>query len=402
MVPDLEGVSEKNTGSVVIMKKIGLIVNPIAGMGGRVGLKGTDGTEILNKAIQLGASQEAPNIALSALGKLEPLKDELFVLTAAGDMGENQCKSLGFRYEVVGNVDSSKRDLKEDFLQTDSSDTIEAARTMEDREAELIIFAGGDGTARDIQTAVENRIAVLGIPAGVKIYSPVYGNTAQAAGELALRYLRDGNLPLREEEVVDIDEEMIRNNRVRTELFGYLKVPYKKEYLQNKKAPTPLDEEESRKAIALDLIDHMQPEEYYVIGPGTTPGAVMEELGVPNTLLGIDIIKDRKLIRGDCSEKDILGILEIFGDNPVKLVITPTGGQGYLLGRGNQQISPAVLQRIGRENIIIISTNSKIVELQGRPLYLNTGDESMDQRLAGYYRIKTGYGICIMYRVSSG
>jgi len=309
---------------------------------------------------------------------------------------------LGFQHEVVYKIHRSidnDRATGSTCSFTDSSDTVKAAGIMEKRGAELIIFVGGDGTARDICKAVENRVAALGVPAGVKIYSPVYGNTPQSAGELAFLYLRDGKLPLREEAVVDIDEEAIRDNQVKTELFGYLKVPYKKEYLQNKKAPTPLGEEESQKAIALDIIDHMQTGEYYIIGPGTTTGVIMEELNLPNTLIGVDVIKDKKLIRQDCNEKVILDLLR---ERSAKLILTPTGGQGYLLGRGNQQISAEVLGKIGKENIIIISTNSKIIELHGRPLFIDTGNESMDQSLAGYYRIKVGYGTFIMYKVSSG
>lgn len=384
MVPDLETVSEENT-----MKIIGLIVNPIAGMGGRVGLKGTDGIEILNRAIQLGASKEAPKIALSALSRLEPIKGELLVLTASGEMGEDQCKALDFHCEVVHTADG----------ETDCSDTARTVRIMEQRGAELILFAGGDGTARDVCRVLENKTPALGIPAGVKIYSPVYGNTPQSAGELALRYLRDGNVPLLEEEVVDADEEAIRQNQVRTELFGCLTVPYKGEYLQNKKAPTPLDELQIRRAIALDVVDHMEPDAYYLIGPGTTTAAVMAELDLPNTLLGVDVVRSGKLIKGDCSEKDLLQLLN---GGSGKLVITPTGGQGYLLGRGNQQISPAVLERIGKDNIIILAADSKIISLQGRPMFIDTGDAGMDQELTGYYRIKTGYGSSIMYQVTDG
>ena len=399
------------------MKTIGLIINPIAGMGGRVGLKGTDGDDILNKAIMLGASKEAPNMALNALRKLEPIRDELHVLTASGDMGENQCKALGFRHEVVHQTginagrELSKTDDERGLasgVYTDRGDTVAAAAAMAERGAELILFAGGDGTARDICRAVGTRAAVLGIPAGVKIYSPVYGNTPQTAGELAYLYLRNGNLPLKEEEVVDLDEEAVRENRVRTELFGYLKVPYQREYLQNKKAPTPLSEGESRRAIALDVIDHMTEGAYYLIGPGTTAGAVMEELNLPKTLLGVDVIRDRKVVRLDCSEKDLLDILDssdipdLPGGRSAKLVIGPTGGQGYLLGRGNQQISPEVLRRTGRENIVVVSVNSKIIDLQGRPLLVDTGDEIMNRSLEGYYRIKVGYGSDLMYRVSAG
>lgn len=371
------------------MKIIGLIINPIAGMGGRVGLKGTDGVETLDKAIKLGAIKEAPNKAIKALKKLEPIKEELLILTSSSDMGENQCKALGFNHEIVYRSNNI----------TGFLDTLNAAKIMEERGVDLIIFVGGDGTARDIYNAVENRVVAVGIPAGVKIHSPVYGNTPELAGELALMYLKDGNLPIKEEEVVDIDEEAFRNNQVRTELFGYLKIPYKKEWLQNKKAPTPLGEEESQKAIALDIIDNMTEEVYYIIGPGTTTRAIMDQLNLPNSLLGVDIIKNKSIVKLDCNEKDILDIL---GNDTGKLIITPTGGQGYLLGRGNQQISSRVIEKIKKDNIIIISPNSKIIELKGNPLLIYTGNEALDKKLQGYYRIKIGYGMDIMYKVSVG
>lgn len=371
------------------MKTVGLIINPVAGMGGRVGLKGTDGKDILAKAKKLGAIMEAPSKALKALKKLVDIKEQILVLTSSADMGESQCKQLGLKYEVVYKTDNI----------TDSSDTINAAKEMERRGVDLILFVGGDGTARDIYSAVENRVVTLGIPAGVKIHSPVYGNTPEVTGELALLYLRDGELNTKEEEVVDIDEEAFRNNQVRTTLFGYLKVPYKKELMQNKKAPTPLGEEASQRAIALDIIDNMEKDVYYLIGPGTTTRAIMDELNLPNSLLGVDIIKDKKLVKLDGNENDIIKTL---GNHKGKLVITPTGGQGYLLGRGNQQISPQVIKKIGKENIIVISHNTKIIDLRGTPLLVYTGDESTDRNLEGYYRVKVGYGMDLMHRVSCG
>ena len=371
------------------MKTIGLIINPISGMGGKVGLKGTDGAITLNKAVKLGAVREAPCKALKALEKLIPLKDDLLILTSSNDMGEIQCKSLGFNYKTVYKTGNF----------TNYRDTINAARIFEKLGVELILFAGGDGTARDIYKAVEIRIPALGIPTGVKIHSPVYANTPELAGDLALMYLKNGNLCLKDEEVIDIDEKEFRNNRVVTRLFGYLKVPYKKRLLQNKKSPTPLGDEESQKAIALDIIDNMLEGVYYVIGPGTTTRAIMEELNLPNSLLGVDIIRDRKIVKLDCNESDIL---DIDLERVCKLVIAPTGGQGYLLGRGNQQISSRVISRIKKENIIIISSNSKIIELRGNPLFVYTGDPAVDKYLEGYYRIKVGYGNDLIYKVSGG
>ncbi len=359
--------------------KLGLIVNPIAGMGGRVGLKGTDGIEILAEAIRKGATEDAPSLALQALRELLPLGGTLTVLCASGDMGQNQCIALGLAHEVV--YESSTR-------QTDAADTIGAARAMEMANVELILFAGGDGTARNIFTAIETRVPALGIPAGVKIHSPVYANNPKKAGQLAMEYFLDSKSTLHLEEVVDLDEAALRRGQMHTSLFGYLNVPYKKTYLQNKKAPTPLTDAEAQGAIALDVIDHMEEGVIYVIGPGTTTKAVLATLGIEGTLMGIDVVKNRKMIGRDCSEKELLALVET---GKTKLILTPTGGQGYLLGRGNQQISPAVLKYIGKENMMILATDAKLVQQNGRPFLLFTGDRGTDLELSGYYKVKTGY-----------
>ncbi len=359
--------------------KMGLIVNPIAGMGGRVGLKGTDGKEILEEAIRKGATEAAPSLALLALRELLPLGGSLTVLCASSDMGQNQCITLGFNHEVVYECGSA---------QTDAEDTIKAAIAMEKANVDLILFAGGDGTARNIFTAIETRIPALGIPAGVKIHSPVYANSPKKAGQLALAYFLDGRQPLHLEEVVDLDEAALRNGQMRTSLFGYLNVPHKRSYLQNKKAPTPLSDADAQSAIALDVMDHMEENVRYIIGPGTTTKAVLAALGIEGTLMGVDVVKNRKLIGRDCSENDLLSLVE---PGKTKLILTPTGGQGYLLGRGNQQISPAVLKTIGKENMMILATDSKLIQQSGRPFLLFTGDRETDLNLTGYYKVKTGY-----------
>lgn len=370
----------------MISKKLGLIINPIAGMGGRVGLKGTDGKEILAEAIRKGAKEDAPLLALQALNELLPLGDSLEVFCASGDMGENQCKALGLAHQVVYHSGPG---------QTDANDTILAAREMEKANVELLMFAGGDGTARNLFTAVETRVPVLGIPAGVKIHSPVYANTPKKAGQLALEYFLDSKPNLRLEEVVDLDEAALRSGQVITSLFGYLLIPYKRTYLQNKKAPTPLSDTEAQSAIALDVIDHMDAVTQYIIGPGTTTKAVMTALGIEGTLMGVDVVRNRQLMAADCSES---GLLALVRSQKTKLILTPTGGQGYLLGRGNQQISPAVLKYIGKENIMVLATDSKLVQQSGRPFLLFTGDRETDLALSGYYKVKTGYHSEVMFQ----
>lgn len=369
--------------------KLGLIVNPIAGMGGRVGLKGTDGKEILAEAIRKGATEAAPSLSILALRELLPLGGSLTVLCASSDMGENQCLALGLDHEVVYQCGPG---------QTDAEDTINAAIAMEKANVDLILFAGGDGTARNIFTAVETRIPALGIPAGVKIHSPAYANSPKKAGQLAMAYFLENKPTLHLEEVVDLDEAALRNGEMRTSLFGYLNVPYKRAYLQNKKAPTPLSDAEAQGAIALDVMDHMEEGVVYIIGPGTTTKAVLTALGLEGTLMGVDVIKNRNLIGRDCSEAELLVLVEI---GKTKLILTPTGGQGYLLGRGNQQISPAVLKNIGKENMIILATDSKLVQQSGRPFLLFTGDRETDLALSGYYKVKTGYHSEVMVSASA-
>lgn len=370
------------------MKKIGLIINPIAGMGGKVGLKGTDGEGILKKAIELGASMEAPGKARKGLEELIDIKEKIILITCKGNMGEYIANDLGFKSHVVY---FSSGD-------TSSEDTKKGAKKIFEEGVEILLFVGGDGTARDIYEVAGTEEVVLGIPAGVKIHSPVYGNTPENAGRLAFNYLTGGINKVSEEEVVDIDEEAFREDKMRTRLYGYLKVPVDKKFMQNKKAPTPLDEESTQRAIALDIIDNMEEDTYYIIGPGTTTRAIMELLNLPYTLLGVDILKNKQIAELDCSEEKILNHIK---DKRSKLVLTPTGGQGYLLGRGNQQISHRVIGEIGKDNIIIISTNGKLINLRGEPLLVYTGNQTIDGKLKGYYRVKVGYETEKMYLVSN-
>ena len=358
-------------------------------MGGRVGLKGTDGKEILEKAISLGASREAPIKAMHGLEKLESIRNSILVVTCSGSMGQN---------EAENDSDDQIREMDVEGEKTTEEHTRKAAAKMVEEEVDLLLFVGGDGTARDIYKAVGDKLVVLGVPAGVKIHSPVYANTPEKAGELALMYLKGENVVVKEEEVVDLDEEAFRNDIVSTTLYGYLKVPYESNFIQNPKAPTPLSEEMTQMTIALDVVDRMEEGTYYVIGPGSTTRAIMTTLGLSYTLLGVDIVLDKKVIKLDASEEEILSYIK---GSKSKLIITPTGGQGYLLGRGNQQLSKEVLKHIGKENIIVISVNGKLIDLRGKPLIIYTGDKDLDYSLRGYYRVIVGYEQEITYRVET-
>ncbi len=372
------------------MQKIGLIVNPIAGMGGKVGLKGTDGAEIVEKAKKLGAVPEAPLRAIEALKQLVSIKDRVDLVTYPGKMGEHEAVEAGFLPNVIG-CRVNKGGI------TSCEDTQKAAKTMLKIGVKLILFAGGDGTARDIYTAIGDKLPVIGIPAGVKIHSAVFAITPKRAGELAYNYLTGKVDQLKEAEVMDIDEEMFRQGRVSAKLYGYLKVPYEKTRVQNLKAGSPKTDEYNQEAIAQELIENMQNDVAYIIGPGTTTRQLMRNLNLDYSLLGIDIVYNKSLLKKDATETEIL---EVIRGKKAKIIVTPIGGQGYIFGRGNQQISPRVINAVGIENIIVVATQNKLNSLMLSPLLVDTGNEKLNTSLSGYIEVITGYKEKAVYPVA--
>lgn len=371
------------------MKKIGLIVNPIAGMGGSVGLKGSDGEDILKKAIELGAEPKSGLRTKKTLEKLNHLKDKFQILTYPGEMGEEPAVSSGFQPEVIGNIEKGN---------TKPEDTYNAAVDMKNEGVDLILFAGGDGTARNIYDAVGISIPTLGIPAGVKIHSAVYGQNPKRTGELIELYIKGKVIELKEVEVMDIDEEAFREGRVVARLYGYLNVPFEKEFIQTRKAGGIEGEEASLAGMANYIINTMEDDCVYIIGPGTTTKRIMDRLDLENTLLGVDLIENKEIIGEDVTEKEILSLIE---GKKVKLIITIIGGQGYIFGRGNQQISPEVINKIGKENIIVVASRDKLNTIFGSPMLIDTGDEETNLNLEGYYRVVVGYEDTIIHKAMS-
>jgi predicted polyphosphate/ATP-dependent NAD kinase len=303
-------------------------------------------------------------------------------------MGETVSRQLGFTPRIVNTTSSGI---------TTADDTIRAAVLMQASRVGLILFTGGDGTARDIYKAVGVSVPVLGIPAGVKIHSAVFATHPRCAGELAADYLRAKRLRLREAEVVDLDEDMYRKGCVATRLFGYLKIPYRPHLVQNQKVPSPAAEVARLEAIAADVIENMQPGWLYILGPGTTTRAIAARLGLPKTLIGVDVITSQESVALDVSESRLL---ELVKDHSFKIIVTPIGGQGFLFGRGNQPISPQVIQQAGRENIIVVSLIEKINTLGGNPLLVDTGEPAVDALLVGHCSVITGYHERLIYRVA--
>lgn len=360
--------------------KLGFIVNPIAGMGGKVGLKGTDGAAILEEARSLGAVPESPNKAKIALESLLALKDKLQIYTYPGSMGEEELIEMGFEPIVIGQIEN----------ELDPKNTEEAAKKMVEEEVDLILFAGGDGTARNIYNAVGSSVPVIGIPAGVKIHSGVYASYPKAAGDVALHYFQSEEKETKEAEVMDIDEEAFREGIVTAKLYGYVRIPLEEELIQTTKSAGFGSEEDSLEGIANHIIDEMEDDVFYIIGSGTSIRPIMEKLNLANTLLGIDIIKNKKLIANDVNEKEIL---DIIGDSEAKIIVTVIGGQGYIFGRGNQQISAEVIKRVGKENIRVVATKKKLHSLERRPLLVDTGNKEVNKMLDGYIRVLTSYNM---------
>jgi predicted polyphosphate/ATP-dependent NAD kinase len=376
-------------------RRLGLIVNPIAGMGGRVGLKGTDSMEIVREAVRLGGVPESPGRAVTALGQvhraLKSSDTALEILAAPGRMGADEATEAGFTPSVVG-ADAGG--------ETSAGDTRRAADAMVAAGVDLILFAGGDGTARDIFAAIGDRVPVVGIPAGVKMHSAVYATNPRAAGNLVEKFLSDPNLPLREVEVMDIDEEAFRKGSVSASLYGYMRVPYERHLIQGAKSGSEPSDEAAAMAVSREVAGRVEADHLYVLGPGTTLRAIGRELGVEKTLLGVDLYKDGEIIDRDVTASRIVDALK-GNEAATRIVVTPIGGQGHIFGRGNQQISPAVIRAVGRDAIMVVATTTKLAALRGRPLLVDTGDPEVDDLLSGYVRIVTGVNMESVYRVSA-
>lgn len=365
--------------------RLGLIVNPLAGLGGSVGLKGSDG--VAAEALARGAEPQALLRAQTALQELLPYKDQLQLYTVAGDMGETLCQQLGFTYHICYQPASSL---------TTADDTEQAAVAIAAEGVDLLLFAGGDGTARNVCRVVSEQATVLGIPAGVKIHSGVYAISPSAAGKLVSRLVAGELVSLQDAAVMDIDEEAFRQGQVRARRYGEMRIPAQLRYVQSVKMSGRESEELVLDDLAAYVSSLMEDGIRYIMGSGSTVAAVMNELGLPNTLLGVDVIENGELIASDVTASQLLTLVQGY---PSCLVITLIGGQGHIFGRGNQQLSPAVIKAIGRDNILLLATKTKLQQLEGRPLLADTGDNELDRQLQGLIPVLTGYNDYVMYRL---
>lgn len=367
--------------------RLGIIVNPFAGIGGALALKGSDGAQIREKALAMGAEKKANEKMAKALSILEALNGQFSVFTAAGEMGESVCASLGIPCEVIYRPSSQ---------QTEGEDSENAARAMCEADVDLLLFAGGDGTARNICSVVGDSIPVLGVPAGCKIHSGVYCVSPAAAGQVVSQMIAGELVSVMDAEVRDIDEDAFRNGKVIAKHYGEMRVPAELTYVQAVKMGGKEDEALVLDDISAYVAELMEDESdtLFVMGSGSTVGAIMEYLSLDNTLLGVDVIKNGELVASDVSAPELLNITK---NKPSKVVLTVIGGQGHILGRGNQQLSPAFIRNIGKENMMVVATKQKIHALDGKPLRLDSGDPKLDEELAGAFTIITGYKDKVLY-----
>lgn len=357
------------------MKRIGLIVNPVAGMGGSVGLKGTDG--YVEEALRRGAIPHAMERAKTALTLLATRTDLVFV-TCSGAMGEDALKGAGITgYQILYHYTG----------ESSSADTKKAVRMFLEHGVDLVVFCGGDGTARDVFDVTGRNVPLLGIPAGVKMYSAVFAVDPASAADLILAFDKDH---IRDAEVLDVDENAYRAGTLRTRLSGIARTPALAGKIQAaKQVYEEQDEERAKAAIAQFIDEIMLTGTLYIIGAGTTTEAITRRLGLKKTLLGVDAIRDRKPVAADCDENILLSLADSSPDT--RIILSPIGAQGFILGRGNQQISASLVRRVGINKLIVIATPHKLA--QTPILYVDSGDTSLDREFGDSIQVISGYRI---------
>ena len=367
--------------------RLGIIVNPFAGIGGALALKGSDGAEVRAKALAMGAEKKANEKMAKALSILEALSGQFTVLTAAGEMGESVCQSMGIACDVIYTPSNE---------QTEAQDSELAAKAMIEANVDLLLFAGGDGTARNICSVVGTRIPVLGVPAGCKIHSGVYCVSPSAAGQVVSQMITGALVSEMDAEVRDIDEDAFRRGKVIAKHYGEMRVPAELTYVQAVKMGGKEDEAlvlDDIAAYVSELMDD-EPDTYFVMGSGSTVGAVMEFLGLDNTLLGVDIVKNGELVASDVTAEELINVTR---EQCCKVVLTVIGGQGHILGRGNQQLSPSFIRQIGKASMLVVATKKKLQALNGKPLRLDSDDAQLDLELSGAFTVITGYKDKVLY-----
>ncbi len=364
--------------------RVGLIVNTLAGVGGPTALRGSDG--VVAQALALGAVPRAAARAAEALSVLHELGPRLTLITGSGSLGADAARAAGWSSEVVYRTS----------VPSSAEDTAALARRLVLMQVDLLMFAGGDGTARDVAESVGDAFPVLGIPAGVKMYSGAFATTPTAAGTLAVRYLRSHQRRTRQCEVMDLDENDLRRDRIEPSLFGYVASPEDPRLLQGKKVRSLAGDTVQMQSIAASVVESMDPQGIYLIGPGSTTWAVKQTLQGQASMLGVDAYAGGKLVLQDATAAALMELTR--NGRPAHALVTCIGGQGHIFGRGNQQFSPELVCRIGRRRVSVLATPAKLISLAGRPFIADLDDAAAAAEMTGHVEVISGYKSKAFYR----
>lgn len=348
----------------------------MAGIGGSVGLKGSDGADIQKEAIRRGARRASAHKAVRALMSLKESNIDLDVLTCQGDMGEAELREAGLPHRVVYHPKQK----------TTREDTVAAVSRFLGEDISLMVFVGGDGTARDVLEVVDEFVPMIGVPSGVKMHSAVFLNRPEDLGPLVSVF--DQSRAVKSADVMDIDEDLFRSGSLSARLYGVAKVPDDRYHVQSgKMAYASGTAEDEAAEIGQFVADTMDPGTLYILGPGSTTAHIAKAIGAEKALLGVDVVMDRKLVASDASEEDLLRLLG--PGRKARIILSPIGSQGFFLGRGNQQVSPRVVNAVGISNMIIVSTPTKLRDTQ--VLKVDSGNPELDEKLKGKTKVIIGY-----------
>jgi predicted polyphosphate/ATP-dependent NAD kinase len=366
--------------------RIGLIINPLAGIGGPAALKGSDG--VVDEARHRGSESRVEERVTVCLQALSHCRDRIEWVSMPGEMGADVLEHCGMACQTVGEIEPGM---------TTADDTRRGVKLMSEAGVDLLLFCGGDGTARDVVDVYRDIPSALGIPCGVKMHSGVFATTPLAAADLLAKVVAGEILSLQLGEVRDIDEESLRKGIINAQFYGELPVPDDVRYVQQTKIGGQEVEELVIEEIAAEVIEGLDADTLYLMGSGSTVAGVMQAMGLEGTLLGVDVVRDGEVVMLDATEVQLWDLANSTGE--VQIIVTPIGGQGHVFGRGNQQFSPRVIRAVGQQNITIISSKSKLTGLDGRPLIVDTGDEQLDAGFSGMTEITTGYEEKVLYRI---
>jgi predicted polyphosphate/ATP-dependent NAD kinase len=370
---------------LAIVMRLAVVVNPDAGLGGKLGFKGSDGRAAEARAA--GAQDRAGPRMRICLEKLAELAREPVEILAwdgrmGGDWIPGEYTSTGKTPEITDATSTSE------FIKAHSPD--------------LFLYAGGDGTTRDIVEALgEREIPLVGVPGGVKMHSGCFATTPKAAAEVVWSFFT-GDLMVARTEVMDLDEEVYRKGEWKVRMYGEAFTPASPRWMQGAKEQVQREsEEETLEAMSSHVANLVEenPDLMLVWGSGGTLRQMCKQNGHESTLLGIDIQHAGKMYN-DLNEN---GLLEIINQHQgeIKLLLSPMGGQGFLIGRGNLQLSPDVLRAIGTDNILGIATPAKLLGLN--ELRIDTGDEDLDAEIRDkkYLKVLQGYRTTRVIRVAN-